>query len=202
MNPFPIHTRPDEIILARERLHWSIFILPVFLLCALVLPQLFIIAVFEKIAHQFIALAGPAGRSSSQFPFQAILIALAALPGLGAFIVTFAAYLKSEVTLTDRRLMFRTGLIFRTSGESPLENVEAIYITESIFGRLLGYGTVAATTLGGASFPLPYIASPQRFHTKLQEAVLTAKLSTRQPTLKTTTPPPDDHSRYMPKYLP
>jgi len=79
------------------------------------------------------------------------------------------------------------------TGELPLENVEAIYLSEPLFGRLLGYGTVLVTSLGGH-----YIASPQAFHAMLQKAVGGAKSSAKRIS-KAPTPPPDDDSRYMPK---
>lgn len=41
-----------------------------------------------------------------------------------------------------------TGFLNKISGELPLENVESIYIAEPLFGRILGYGTVAVTSVG------------------------------------------------------
>jgi uncharacterized membrane protein YdbT with pleckstrin-like domain len=44
----------------------------------------------------------------------------------------------SEITLTNKRLIYRTGFLARAAGELPLENVDAIFIFEPLLGRLLG----------------------------------------------------------------
>jgi hypothetical protein len=61
---------------------------------------------------------------------------------LGLVLGTWFSYWKSEITLMDRRLVFHTGFLSRRSGELPLENVESIYISEPLLGRVCGYGTV------------------------------------------------------------
>ena len=120
---------------------------------------------------------------------------------LGLFMGTWFTYLKSEVTLTDRRLVFRTGFLSRRSGELSLENVESIYISEPLLGRLCGYGTVLVTTIGGATHSLAFIASPQSFYSTLQAVVLNAKNSasiTPKPP-RAPLPTEKNDSQYMPK---
>jgi uncharacterized membrane protein YdbT with pleckstrin-like domain len=120
---------------------------------------------------------------------------------VGLLLGAWFTYLKSEVTLTDRRLVFRTGYLSRRSGEVPLENVESIYIFEPLIGRMCGYGTVTVTTVGAARFVLWFIGTPQEFHSMLQKAVLNAKDSSRfipkppKPGLRAQ----DDDLRYKPK---
>jgi uncharacterized membrane protein YdbT with pleckstrin-like domain len=118
---------------------------------------------------------------------------------VGIFLATWIAYTKSELVLTDRRLLFRTGFLSNRSGDVPLENVESIYLSEPFLGRLVGYGTVAVTTIGGATFLLAFIGEPQQFHSKLQEWVAKAKSSSRQTSKPSGDPPPDSYSRYRPK---
>jgi hypothetical protein len=199
--PYSSQVRPGETILARERLHRGIFILPIILLFAILIPEIILIVLLQNLLQPLFSIAGTAEIGRSLAPFYAIFLVLGATPAIFVFVVTWIAYLKSEATLTDKRLIFRTGLLSRSSGELPLENVEAIYISESILGRLLGYGTVAVTTVGAATFPLYYIGSPQRFHSLVQQAVAAAKAPGRRTTPQSTAPPPDDDSRYMPKYV-
>jgi hypothetical protein len=78
-----------------------------------------------------------------------------------------------------------------------LENVEGLFIIEPLLGRLLGYGTVAVSTLGGLRLPLQYLSKPHVFHAVLQKAVASAKAGGR-PAQKVPVPQSDD-SRYMPK---
>jgi hypothetical protein len=116
-------------------------------------------------------------------------------------LLTWFCYSKSEIFLTDRRLLFRAGFLSRRSGELPLENVESIYLSEPLVGRMFGYGTVMVTSVGGARFPLSFIGSPQGFHSMLQKAVADAKSSARGiPKPPEGRPPPrDDDARYRPK---
>jgi uncharacterized membrane protein YdbT with pleckstrin-like domain len=121
---------------------------------------------------------------------------------------TWFSYSNSDVTLTNRRLVFRTGFFSRHSGDLPLENIESIFISEPLIGRMCGYGSVTVTTVGGARFPLCYIGEPQDFHFTLQHAVATAKGSRLQIPKPSAFPPGsapqspsggDDDSRYKPK---
>jgi hypothetical protein len=127
---------------------------------------------------------------SALVPYLVVVLAL--------LLGTWFSFSKSEVTLTNRRLVFRTGFLSRRSGELPLENVESIYISEPLLGRLCGYGSVTVTSVGGAAFPLWFIGCPQSFHSTLQKAVLNARNSMgggpKPP--ESETPPQDDDFRY------
>lgn len=188
---------PKEITLAQERLHWGIFagpVLAVLCLFLLTLPALVPIYIMGNVMRQFYP-------QPSQNP-GSLLYSLVFLPellvGLPLILIVWMAYLKSTITLTNRRLIYRTGLLVRVAGELPLENVEAIIMVEPLLGRVLGYGTVIVTSVGGLRFPLRYLASPQKFHAILQKAVAGAK----SPAGSTPKPPSprtsDDDSRYMP----
>jgi uncharacterized membrane protein YdbT with pleckstrin-like domain len=168
----------QERTLAKVRLHWGIFIpvvLVAFGMVAATLPFIFITQAADhamsQMARQF--------NQPSAMPRLHLIWLLPLIPDFvivpGLLLATWFAYSKSEVTLTNRRLVFRTGFFSRRSGEVPLENVEAIYISEPLFGRMCGYGTVMVTTVGGARFPLSFIGSPQTFHSTLQKAVLDVK---------------------------
>jgi len=107
------------------------------------------------------------------------------------------AYLHSQIILTNKRLIYRTGFLARAAGELPMENVEAMFILEPLLGRLFGYGTVSVSSLGGLHLLLQYIGKPHVFHAALQRAVAAAKSSSR---LGPKAPlQPNDDARYMPK---
>ncbi len=194
----------QETTLVKVRLHWGIFIPVLLVACVLIvgtLPFIFIARAADnalsQIARQFNQAPG--------IPRLNLIWLVPLVPDFvivpGLFLGTWIAYLKSEVTLTNRRLVFRTGFLSRRSGELPLENVESIFISEPLLGRMCGYGTVTVTTVGGASFPLWFIGSPQSFHSMLQKAVLNAKNSSRgiPKAPESGSGPQDDDSRYKPK---
>ncbi len=91
-------------------------------------------------------------------------------------------------------MVYRIGFLVRAAGELPLENVDAIFILEPLFGRLFGYGTVAVSSVGGAQFALRFIGRPQVLHAMLQQAVAKAKAPTRREVALA-----QDDSRYLPR---
>jgi uncharacterized membrane protein YdbT with pleckstrin-like domain len=195
---------PQEATVAKVRLHWGIFIPVALVAIGLILPVLSIMFLahgFYNALHQI----GMPLNQSPAVPTLNLIWLVTLVPYfvivLGLLLGTWISYAKSEITLTNRRLVFRTGFLSRRSGELPLENVESIYISEPLLGRLCGYGTVTVTTVGGDRFPLWFISFPQNFHSKLQEAVLNAKSSSRGIRKPPEGPLPlqDEDSRYKPK---
>lgn len=72
----------------------------------------------------------------------------------------------TEIAVTDRRIIFKTGFISRRTDEMPLSKVENIEIRQSILGRLLGYGSVDVQGTGSGGIgadKLRRIASPLSF---------------------------------------
>jgi len=145
------------------------------------------------------ALAGLDKHASTSFTG---LFLMALIPDLLIVVIAVAvcwsAYLTCEITLTNRRLVFRSGLLSRRSGELPLENIESVFISEPLFGRLLGYGTVTVTTVGGQTMPFQFIRTPRRFYALLKEAANATKTLGPSAT-KVATSAPNDDSRYMPQ---
>jgi len=194
----------EETTLAKVRLHWGIFIPALLLTLGLICATVPFILFAQALRNDFKQIAA----TFSQPVVSPLLTGAWLIPvGLefvivcGLFLATLFAYLKSEVTLTNRRLVFRTGFLSRRSGELPLENVESIYMSEPLLGRMCGYGTVMVTTVGGVGFPLRFIGSPQNFHSALQTAVLNVKRSGRRTPKLPEIPAPSeyDDSRYKPK---
>jgi hypothetical protein len=194
----------QEATVAKVRLHWGIFIPAILLALLPILPCLG----FIFLAHGLLNALSQMGMRFNQTPGIPSLYLVWLFPAvvgfvilLGALLGAWFAYSKSEVTLTNRLLVFRTGFLSRRSGELPLENVESIYISEPLIGRLCGYGTVTVTSVGGARFPLSFIGSPQSFHSMLQKAVVNAKNPVRSiPKPPEASPlPRDDDVRYRPK---
>jgi hypothetical protein len=139
MNPFS-DLHPNEEILRQERLHAGIFALPVVLFVAFLIPTIPLLFFLNAMGNMIAPFSTQGPRSP--FPiFWLVLVAMDLFPALLYFIVILLAYQNSEITLTNKRLICRTGFVARAAGELPLENVEAISILEPLLGRILGYGT-------------------------------------------------------------
>lgn len=77
----------------------------------------------------------------------------------------------TEFGVTDKRVVIKTGIIWRRTQEVILQKVESIQVDQSIPGRLLGYGTIVITGSGGSAEPHRNIAQPLQFRRAVQERV-------------------------------
>ena len=165
---------PGEHLLRREKLHLGIFAAPAILTLLLLLVDISFFIMVSAVSSSLSGLVpGTSPGTSPLLTFIVVSPSLALI--LLVLTVTLFAYFQSEVILTNKRIMYRTGLLFRVSGECPLENVEGMVIIEPLLGRLLGYGTVMFTTVGGSRYPLSYMRKPHILHTAIKNAVTAAK---------------------------
>ncbi|HEV2452619.1 MAG TPA: PH domain-containing protein [Verrucomicrobiae bacterium] len=198
-----------ETILAQERLHPAIFIFPVITAAFTSLPTVFALFMVQtatsEFTSQFNQILGQHTSPSDGYLyfFACVPVMLTALPVL---LVTSVAFWKSTVTLTDRRLTYRTGLIRIVKGELPLENVDAIFTEDPLLGRVFGYGTVVVTSVGGIRLRFQFIGSPSHFYEMLKNAVNRAKGASEEQSgpavggkMAFAAQSENDDSRYMPK---
>lgn len=83
-----------------------------------------------------------------------------------------AAWLRwyaSEAAVTNRRVMVKTGLILRNTGEMFLLSIESIHLHQTIWGRILGYGNIAVIGNGDTRTVLRNVPNPQRFRQSIQQ---------------------------------
>lgn len=74
-----------------------------------------------------------------------------------------------EFAVTNRRVIVKTGLISRRTLEMNLNKIESVNVDQSIFGRILGYGTITIIGTGGTRESFPDISNPLKFRKKFQE---------------------------------
>lgn len=77
----------------------------------------------------------------------------------------------TEFGVTNKRVIIKTGLIWRRTQEVILQKVESIEVNQSIPGRILGYGTIIITGSGGSNEPHKNISQPLPFRRAVQEQV-------------------------------
>lgn len=85
--------------------------------------------------------------------------------GIGALI----RYTTSEYGVTNKRVLIKVGWIKRSSLELMLEKVEGVLVDQTIFGRLLNYGTITIIGTGGTKDSFPFIPDPLQFRKMVQE---------------------------------
>ena len=100
-------------------------------------------------------------------------VAVGGIFGLvGVFLLIPAALRQwgTELVVTDKRVIYKTGLICRRTQEMNLAKVESVFVDQSIFGRMLGYGDVSLRGTGSGWEPLRRIAKPLQFRNVISGA--------------------------------
>jgi len=86
----------------------------------------------------------------------------------GLFIPIIYLYQKfSEIVITNRRVVGKTGIIRRTTYDYGLDKIESIDVKQTILSRIFGYGDVVLTGSGSSSLKIPAVKSPEEFKKQL-----------------------------------
>jgi uncharacterized membrane protein YdbT with pleckstrin-like domain len=72
----------------------------------------------------------------------------------------------TEIGITNRRIILKTGIISRKIIELSHQKIEGINIYQAFWGRIFGYGTVTFTGTGTANEVLNYVKNPMLFRKK------------------------------------
>ena len=98
--------------------------------------------------------------SYSIWKWIAIVLAVAACVMM--FVTWFTRW-TTEIAVTDRRIIKKTGFISRDTMEMSLGKVESVQVDQSILGRVLNYGDITLQGTGGGREQLFTIASALEF---------------------------------------
>lgn len=149
----------NEKMIYFTRMHWIVFGMPVILLAATVMLSMFSPILFRGyIPFLNIRMASAV---------VLICFVAAVFSGISALI----RYTTSEYGITNKRVLIKSGWIRRNSLELFIDKIEAIYVDQSIPGRILDYGTLRVVGTGGTQDPFFYIPSPLTFRKIAQEQV-------------------------------
>jgi uncharacterized membrane protein YdbT with pleckstrin-like domain len=136
---------PNEHVVYRADLHWIIFARAI-----LVLVVGLVLVFVPRIA-------------------QASVVAL--LLGVVMLVPPFVAYRTTELGVTNKRVIVKTGLVRRRTLELLLRQVEAILVDQSLLGRLFGFGSITLTGTGGVREIFHRVRDPLELRRRIQEQV-------------------------------
>ena len=89
--------------------------------------------------------------------------ALGLIPLVTGFLIMLVYLFKlmgTEIALTNKRLIFKTGLIFVQSREVELSEISEVRIDNGWFGAVLGYGVLHLDCRFVGDFALPVVKNP------------------------------------------
>ena len=136
---------PDEHVVYRTDLHWIIFARAI-----LVLVVGLVLVFVPRIA-------------------QASVVVL--LIGVVMLVPPFVAYRTTELGVTNKRVIVKTGLVRRRTLELLLRQVEAILVDQSLLGRLFGFGSITLTGTGGVREIFHRVRDPLELRRRIQGQV-------------------------------
>lgn len=136
--------QPDERVLVVGRLHWSIY-----------LRAILVLAVAVAIMTASFWLADEQPRFYAQ-----VLAAIAAVLGLLMVLAVFIRRHATEIVVTDRRVIFKRGILSRHSVEMNVSKIETVDVEQGLWARLFDYGTVIIRGTGSGFEPLRGVGAP------------------------------------------
>jgi uncharacterized membrane protein YdbT with pleckstrin-like domain len=80
--------------------------------------------------------------------------------GLLFWLWAWIVYATTELAITNKRVIAKTGLIQRRTIEMFLEKIESIQVDQSVLGRLFNFGSVVISGTGVHSAPFKSISDP------------------------------------------
>jgi uncharacterized membrane protein YdbT with pleckstrin-like domain len=148
--------QPGETVAHEAHLHWLIFV--------------------PAMGFAVLALAFLVGEMffQPQEPIIATtLLVIACFVALLALEAAFRAWVRritTEFAVTDRRVIYKTGLFSRHTLEMNRSKVESVDVNQPVMGRLFGYGTIILRGTGSTLEPIHHIADPLTFRSHITAA--------------------------------
>ena len=139
----------NESILHRGKIHWIVYAPPV--VSALVGVLLVSMALHPQSLYN--------DDTKAVFGIMALLFFILAL---FAWLAAWVKRLTTEIAVTNRRVILKRGLVWRSTMELNAGKIESVQVDQSITGRILNFGTVSARGTGAGLEPIRRVAAPLR----------------------------------------
>ena len=137
--------QPGETVRHTAKLHWTLY-LPGLLVCLVAALML----LFRP------------DPSLHWWGNRTVIVIAWLLLGVGLILLAHAWFQRwtTEIAVTDRRVIYKTGFIWRDTTEMHMDKVESVDVKQSILGRMFNYGDVEIRGVGTGFEPLRRIDAP------------------------------------------
>lgn len=143
-----------ETVIARAHYHWLNWILPAL---ALIVPILLQILSWVYVAADV--------RAWMNYITFGLIIAG------GIYCLWHVIRIRAtEIAVTDRRFIRKTGWISRQTAEIELRSIEEVGLKITVMGRILGYGTITIRGTGAGMVVSEGVENPKDFQKAIQTA--------------------------------
>jgi uncharacterized membrane protein YdbT with pleckstrin-like domain len=151
--------QPGETVVYATTLHWLVY----FRALVLLLIGVALLVAAAMVGDRGVSIGG--NPEYTKYLVTALQV-LAALFVVFAVLSALRALIRrttTELAITDRRVIYKSGLLRRHTIEINRSKVETVGVNQSILGRVMGFGTVVVRGTGGSFEPIPFIAEPLTF---------------------------------------
>ncbi len=156
------HLIAGETVQYETRLHWIVMLGHALIAAALALVGL------SLLLTPWSSVSGGEASSAGALRWAGVACMLVAAIFFGAGLVRRSA---TEMAVTNKRVIVKSGLANRRTIELLLPRIESIAVEEPALGRLLGYGTVIVRGTGGTPEVFPQISRPLEFREQVQRQI-------------------------------
>ena len=159
------HLIAGETVQYQTKLHWIVMLSHAVIAAVLVLIGVaLLVAPWSSVA----------GGGASLTLVLRVAGAASLLIGAIFFVVGLVRRSATEMGLTNKRVIVKTGLANRRTVELLLSRIESVVVEEPAMGRMLGYGTVIIRGTGGTPEVFEKIAHPLQFREQVQSQIAVA----------------------------
>ena len=97
-----------------------------------------------------------------------------ALAGVAVFLGVLVPIWTTEIGVTNQRLIYKRGLIWRKTQELQLRAIEEVKLDQGLLGRLFDFGRLDLHGTGVGDIRLPALADPVGLRKALQDGMAAA----------------------------
>jgi uncharacterized membrane protein YdbT with pleckstrin-like domain len=155
------HLIAGETVQYETRLHWVVMLGHV--LAAAVIALIGLSLLFAPWSSIKVG-----GSASADLRWAGVACLVA---GAVFFAIGYVRRNATEMAVTNKRVIVKSGLANRRTIELLLPRIESIAVEEPALGRFLGYGTVIVKGTGGTPEMFPQIARPLEFREQVQRQI-------------------------------
>ena len=161
MSYFEKHLIAGEQVQYETKLHWIVM-----------LGHIVIAAILAAIGVALISAPWNTVNGATQYEGPLRWVGIASLVvGLIFLLIGLVRRGATEMAVTNKRVIVKTGLASRRTLELLLPRIESVVVEEPAIGRILGYGTVILRGTGGTPESFRQIAHPLQLREQVQRQI-------------------------------
>jgi uncharacterized membrane protein YdbT with pleckstrin-like domain len=147
--------QPGELLVYATTLHWFIYLRAI---------TFAIIGIILLVACSFLP------EEDARTICLMIVSVVFALVTFSIWLRAFIRRATTELDITNRRVIYKAGLLRRNTFEMHLSKVESVGVQQGLLGRILGYGEVEIKGTGSSLAPVATISNPLAFRSHITAA--------------------------------